>query len=109
MNAWEEIKQNLAGRVRAEAFQNWVARTSYKSLIDGCLTVVVPNELTRDWMQTEYAPLVRTVILEKDLPVTKIEYEAAFPSDGVVELGSLADALTPANNLQLNPKFTFHS
>jgi len=109
MNAWEEIKQNLAGRVRAEAFQNWVARTSYKSLIDGCLTVVVPNELTRDWMQTEYAPLVRTVILEKDLPVTKIEYEAAFPSDGVVELGSLADALTPANNLQLNPKFTFDS
>jgi chromosomal replication initiator protein len=109
MNAWEEIKQNLAGRVRAEAFQNWVARTSYKSLIDGCLTVVVPNELTRDWMQTEYAPLVRSIVRDKDLPVSAIEYETAVPSDGAIDLGSLTDTLAPATNLQLNPKFTFDS
>jgi chromosomal replication initiator protein len=110
MNAWEEIKQNLAKRVRTEAFQNWVARTSYKDMVDGCLTVLVPNEMTREWMQTEYAGLVRSVIRDRDLPVSTVEYETALNLEsGPAETTPFEEALAPTSNLQLNPKFSFDS
>ena len=108
MNAWEEIKQSLAKRVRTEAFQNWVARTSYKNLADGCLTVTVPNELTRDWMQTEYAGLVRSIIRDHDLPVSAIEYETALGMESnSPDAGTFGEALATPGQLQLNPKFSF--
>ncbi len=108
MNAWEEIKQSLAKRVRTEAFQNWVAQTTYKDLADGCLTVSVPTELTRDWMQTEYAGLVRSIIRDHDLPVSSIEYETVLRSEGgQPDTAAFGEVLAPTSNLQLNPKFTF--
>ena len=77
MNAWDEIKQNLAKNKRRGLSElggaNLVQRAAER-LPD---RVAVPNEFTRDWMQTEYAGLVRAIIRDETLPVSAVSMRRA--------------------------------
>jgi chromosomal replication initiator protein len=107
MNAWDEIKQELSKRISAEAFQNWVARTSFRGLTDGRLRVDVPDELTREWLQTEYAGHVQAIIREGNLAVSQVTYEATAGNG--FEPGPSTEPLGPAPACQLNPRFSFEN
>jgi chromosomal replication initiator protein len=105
MNAWERIKQQLKTRISGEAYQNWVARTVYRGLVSGQLRVEVPDELTREWMQTEYSGHVQAIIRDGGLPVTEVIYEVGSPSGADTPAGP--EGLTPVSSVQLNPRFSF--
>jgi chromosomal replication initiator protein len=109
MNAWDQIKEQLSKKLSTEAYQNWVARTEYQGLAEGKLKVAVANEVTRDWMQNEYGPLIAATARELALPIHAVEYEIAqAPNANGVEGSGPGDPLTGAT-CQLNPKFTFDS
>ena len=106
MNAWDLIKQTLSSRISAEAFQNWFVRTSYLEASGDTLTIAVPNEATRDWMESEYADKIQGAIRELTLPVRHVRYEVssttpppAASNDPVADFQS--------GSIQLNTKFTF--
>ena len=105
MNVWEQIKQNLALKVSNEAFTNWVGNTTLRNIQGDSLTVGVPNEATKEWMQWEYAEPVHTAITELRLPYRNIVYEL----EGFNTNGSHHHShdLFQSPIAQLNPKFTF--
>jgi chromosomal replication initiator protein len=105
MNAWDRIKQELTTKISAEAYHNWVSRTSFRALADGRLRVQVPDELTREWMQTEYSSHVEQIIRDGGLTVTQVVYEVVTGSDG--EGGAPIETLSQAPACQLNPRFSF--
>jgi chromosomal replication initiator protein len=106
MNAWEEIKKQLKTRISGEAWENWVARTAFRGLVDGMLRVDVPDELTREWMQTEYSGHVQSIIRDGGLRITSVVYESAsLNGDG----GAGNEGLGPVSTVQLNPRFSFDS
>ncbi len=111
MNTWEQIKIRISTKISAEAFQNWVSRTSFLSMDGGSLSVSAPDEATRRWMQEEYAGEVWAAIHELGLSVQQVVYrdpvrEGDGPGPGGYG-GSGEELFTPTINL--NPKFTFEN
>ena len=108
MNPWEQIKQALTTKISNAGYENWLSKTSFLRLDRGVLWVTVPDDITKEWMQQEYAGEVWSSIRELDLPYTQVVYQTAssqpfsLPSEKEGEL-----AFSPSINL--NPKFTFDS
>ena len=114
-NTWESIKQKLHGSLTSEAFHNWVSRTEYLGLDGTRLRVAVPDEVTKSWLESEYAPKVLSAIRDLRLPVGEIHYELApasvYRSSAPVRDGSGAPQGPefPAAASQLNPRLTFQA
>src|SRR5438874_5172279 len=110
MNAWDLIKRQLESRLSSDSFQNWVSKTEFSHIQDSKLCVVVPNEETRDWMDSEYSNLVNSMLREMGLGVSTVVYEltaAGQNGNGRSLETTLRDDLLDAPRTQLNPKFTF--
>ena len=74
-DAWEQIKEWLAARLGAGAYQNWISNTTLDSLENGELKVRVPNDTTGAWIRQEYTADIRSAVTELKLPVQRVEYE----------------------------------
>lgn len=129
MNAWELVKQTLAATLSAESFENWVVRTRLLRSEGDTLVVQVPNEATREWMQTEYSRQVEQAMTHLSLPFSKVVYDLESGEALAVATAALGNpgfARGPATVshaysdgsptlesifgqpvLNLNPKFTF--
>jgi chromosomal replication initiator protein len=109
MDLWEEIKQRLAANISAEGFENWVSRTRLIRFDNDEFWISVPNEATREWLESEYRDHVYAAIESLGLTVRRIVYDAA-------PLDKLPSTAIPAasdpfafTSLHLNPKLTFTS
>lgn len=120
MNAWDQVKTKLQSKLSSDAYANWVSRTSQATVAADVLTVVVPDEATKECMQTDYAAAVQSAVAEAGLAFACIEYQvggAIGPAAGVTAPNSQSFAFSDANvdNLfapsavQLNCRFTFDS
>jgi chromosomal replication initiator protein len=108
MNAWDQIRSSLQQKVSAEGYDNWLKGTSFLSQDGNTLTVSVPDNDTRSWLETEYAQRIYDSCRELSLSIRQIVYQTDVgrppspvpaPDSPVVEL---ENSSTP-----LNPKFTF--
>jgi chromosomal replication initiator protein len=111
MNAWDLIKRQLESRLSSDSFQNWVSKTEFSHIQDSKLCVVVPNQETMDWMDSEYSGLVNSMLRDMGLGVSTVMYELTSPGaqngNGKNVEPLLRDDLLDAPRTQLNPKFTF--
>ncbi len=112
VNPWEEIKARLATRIGTRAYEDWIQRTSFDGSDGSALRVAVPDVVTKEWMEKEYAEDVRVSILELKLPVERIIYTtrsvmgvgpAAAPA---METSSMETPFASPTH-QLNKKFNF--
>jgi chromosomal replication initiator protein len=110
MNTWDLIKRQLKSKLSLDSYQNWVSRTEFKYIQDNKLYVVVPNEETRAWMDSEYSSLVNQILHELGIDLFGVVYElaAATQTAKVSERLTKEDIFT-APQAQLNPKYTFDS
>ena len=110
MNTWDLIKRQLESRLSTDSYQNWVSKTEFSHIQDNKLCVAVPNEETRDWMDSEYAGLVNSMLREMGVGLSGVVYELpAAPQNGKSVEMFLRDDGLEAPRTQLNPKFTFDS
>jgi chromosomal replication initiator protein len=107
-NAWERIKGRLAGKISAQGFQNWVMRTTFDGIEGDVLRVVVPDPVTKDWMEQEYAEDIRKAIRELTLPVERVVYVSKPAALPAAETASGEPVFASAVG-QLNPKFRFEN
>ena len=109
MNAWDLIKRELRQRLSAESFNNWVALTSFVQVEGTVLVVSVPDGAAKQWLESEYGDLVRTLVQGLGLRLTGVRYDVTSsqgtrtPGPGNMlheqEFALVAD--------QLNPKYSF--
>ena len=108
-NPWDQVKNRLSGRITPQAYQNWVMRTAFESFDGAVLRVTVPDQVTKDWMEQEYAEDIRATVRELALPVTQILYSIrvahAAPAS---EAGSTEPIFASAVG-QINAKFRFEN
>jgi chromosomal replication initiator protein len=108
-NFWDQIKSRIASKISPQDFQNWFMRTSFEGADGKILRVTVPDQVTKDWMEQEYAEEIRHSIRELNLEVDRIVYlpgAAAFAAPAPSENGGLEPIFASASG-QLNPKFRF--
>ncbi|HSL04113.1 MAG TPA: DnaA/Hda family protein, partial [Nitrospiraceae bacterium] len=114
-NAWESIKDELRQGLTSEAFQNWVERTEFLNLDEATLRVAVPDEVTKNFLESEYSRKVQSAIRDLHLPVSEIRYELILSSTYrtkppvLVQNGNngTQGLEFPAAANQLNPRLTF--
>jgi chromosomal replication initiator protein len=112
MDAWELIKARLASKLSPGSFQNWFASSRLQTLEDNSIWVSLPSEAAKEYIEQEYAGLVRAAIQELSLPIRRVCYEVVpapeaekFPSH---ELDTAEREVSfQKSHAQLNPKFTF--
>lgn len=114
MNAWELIKQNLQQKLSIEAFQNWVDKSAFTRADGDTLWVAVPNEATKEWLESEYGDRVQQAVSDLRLPFRRVAYEPQITLHSPKVPGS--EEITPSGEplltnpiTQLNPKFRFES
>jgi chromosomal replication initiator protein len=110
-NPWEQIKARLAGKISSQAYQNWVMRTRFESLEGGVLRVRVPDQVTKDWMEQEYAEDIRTVVKEVGLDVQTVAYVPVAPPAAVSapQVEGNSEPIFASTVGQINPKFRFEN
>ncbi len=109
MNAWDQIKQRLASRLTGEAWENWLSRTAWRDANGQTMRVTVPDEVTRQWLQQEYAAEIWTAVRDLSLPFGQISYELASAPAQSMDFKGPAEAgpIMFSPSMSLNPRFTF--
>jgi chromosomal replication initiator protein len=108
-NPWNRIKEKLAGKISAQGYQNWVMRTHFDSLEGGVLRINVPDIVTKEWMEQEYAEDIRTAARELGLRVESIVYMPRATASAVTAEPPAAnpEPIFASTIGQINPKFRF--
>ena len=106
MNVWDQVKELLSRKITVQSYESWVSRTQLRSAEGSVLCVGVPDEVTKEWMQQEYAGEVWTAIRELDLPFRQIIYEIIAATQPNATISASPDDLF-GPSINLNPKFTF--
>ena len=73
-NPWDRIKARLKGSLSSHAYQNWVAKTAFESLEQGLLRVAVPDQVTKESMDQDYAKEISAAIRELNLGIETVAY-----------------------------------
>src|SRR5579883_3207859 len=107
MNPWERIKRLLASRMSNAAFDNWLSKTTFLRADGGVLWVGVPDDITKEWMQQEYAGEVWSAIRDLSLSIQQVVYQTGSSQVDFTNNGDSEGIFAPSINL--NPKFTFDS
>jgi chromosomal replication initiator protein len=89
------------------AFDNWLSKTTFLRADGGVLWVGVPDDITKEWMQQEYAGEVWSAIRDLSLSVQQVIYQNASSQVDFVKNGDNEVIFVPS--ISLNPKFTFDS
>ena len=74
---WDRIKANLAAKITPQAYQNWLLRTELESQDNESLRILVPDQVTKDFLEQEYGEEVRNSIRDLKLEVREIVYVVA--------------------------------
>lgn len=82
----EKIRQELS----QPSFDTWLKPTYPVSLLNSTLTIGVPNEFARDWLNTRYASLIRETVQS----ITQKPVQLQF----IIEANSNKEKADPVNN-----------
>jgi len=106
VNVWDQIKQYLEAKVSFDAYQNWIQRTGLLTQDGTTLRVAVPDDVTKDWLEQEYADDIVSAIRTLSLPVKSVVYELG-ESNHRPRSAESTPFEEPSPISQLNPKFSF--
>ncbi len=114
---WEAISGRLKEVLSETTYDTWLAHAEPRSLGDGRLVVAVPNEFTRDWIESHFRGFVSAAARESSgrdhLRVSFVVRDRAPITCGAVPAhrrGTTSSGGAPAgdsSDLGLNQKYTF--
>ena len=109
LNSWERIKAALASKITPQAYQNWLMRTELEGFENGVIRVLVPDRVTKDFLEQEYGEEVRNCIRELHLEVREVIYVAAAEANRFSPTTDniSAEPVFASVSGQLNPRFKF--
>lgn len=117
---WVQALSNLEKVIPTQNFQNWVQPIQYFSCHDTTISLSVPNQFFKEWLEDNYMELIKSAISVTAEQRIDVEFilrdEESFP----VNVSSAIDLATTAtetdkeveitagrNCTQLNPRYTF--
>ena len=104
---WTEVAGRLKSALNDSAYRTWFGEARPVAISNGELVVAVPNNFTREWIETHFGSLVRAAVSD----ASNSELSRALPRRRVaLARGRVApaDDAHPRETLPgLNPKYTF--
>jgi len=94
---FEEVVQNFRREIGATSFDIWFAGVTYNTYRDDKLYLMVPNALTREWIDSRYLELLQQRFRE----TSKTDISLVLITEPLVEKDGFIS--------NLNPKYTFNT
>ena len=108
MNIWDQIKGLISTKISAEAYQNWLSKTTFLKTEGTRLWIGVPDQATKDWIVQEYTSEIWAAAHDLALPIRQIVYEVPSTARPAGAADDKPEIIF-APSISLNPKFTFDS
>lgn len=102
---WAQTLNEIQKSVSKPSFETWLKATEAIELKDDILVIAVPNNFSRDWLESRYANIIR----QKLKAVTNKSIGVKFISREEEKLMDVAKQEEPDSSYktQLNPRYTF--
>ncbi|RST70962.1 chromosomal replication initiator protein DnaA [Siminovitchia acidinfaciens] len=111
---WEKVLENIEKKISKPSFDTWLKSTEAYELQGDTMTVAVPNEFARDWLEGRYTKLISKLLYE--LVGENLNVKFIIPPDA--EEQTQKEPAPKSNTIQeikreetfqnmLNPKYTF--
>lgn len=110
---WNSILQEMQTKLSKPSYDTWFSHTKVHRLVSNKLSVFVPNEFTKTWLDQHYTKVINTILLEKtgvELSVKfLIEDEELDEEKEEIAIEEAKKQIVNNNDLKhmLNPKYTF--
>ncbi|RWR08939.1 chromosomal replication initiator protein DnaA [Siminovitchia fortis] len=111
---WEKVLEKIEKKISKPSFDTWLKSTEAYELQGDIMTIAVPNEFARDWLEGRYTDLISKILYE--LVGENLNIKFIIPPDAEEELKKEPAPSTSAiqkikreetyQNM-LNPKYTF--
>ena len=110
---WNAVLERIEQKVDRDIFYQWFKPTILVEDTGDCLTVRVPNELSRDWLRRHYTGIINEAAAEAKRPGVTVSF-IIDPSRHLTTpvqppASESADAASAATRSSLNPRYTFES
>jgi chromosomal replication initiator protein len=117
---WNDVSSRLRSALNNTTYDTWFAHTSGSVLDDGRFLLVVPNDFTRNWIESHFLELIGAAIRDVTGSARRIELEVASAGaapHAASEPAQPARRATPVERLVphrpesggFNAKYTFDS
>jgi len=117
---WEEILLEMEERLNRPSFETWVKIIKPVTLEDDTLYLSVPNEFTRNWVETRYTAHLKEAIakiLQREYDIHFVLTPQSIPQEELLDMPSGEEnsprygQASPLKQTSawLNPKYTFES
>ena len=104
---WTEVTGRLKSALNESAYRTWFGEARPVSVADGELVVAVPNNFTREWIESHFGSLVRAAVSD----ATNSELSVRFRVDESLSRAAVVAPTDPSHPREtlpgLNPKYTF--
>jgi len=99
---WEQALELLQKQVSRPSFETWIQSARPLALQGNTLYLGVPHQFARDWLEDNYAPLIKNAL--RLVANRQLEIQFILPP-GAEARGPNEDCLS----MPLNPKYTFET
>jgi chromosomal replication initiator protein len=108
---WQDTLAKLENELSKPSFETWLSSTQLLDIEGDTLIISVPNEFAKDWLESRYAPLIRSTvqsILNQSMNL-RFVITSAHEILQQVQKQTKAPQISKQENLPntLNPKYTF--
>ncbi|SJZ79711.1 chromosomal replication initiator protein DnaA [Selenihalanaerobacter shriftii] len=111
---WQKALEIFESELSKPSFETWLKSTKLLSIEDNYILIEVPNDFSKDWLETRYANLIKDTI--NDLINRNLDVEFVIPEDEEKEITNKKDSKEKTTEKKknkkdpasfLNPKYTF--
>lgn len=111
---WHYILTEMQSKISKPSYDTWLSQTTVKQLNNDILSVSVPNEFTKNWLDQRYTDVIDDLLYEMTGSKLSVKFEIVDEekedeADESVEENQQLKQQQHNNHIQnmLNPKYTF--
>jgi len=119
MDVWQSLLGQIRRKVSKKTFETWFRPTSLLEQAGDTVVVSVPHLLFREWITSNYLPLIQETLLEMGLAETEVSFREAGASGGTPSGNGSQDVRPPSgggngktngrSRMPLATRFTFNN
>ncbi|MGX1902470.1 chromosomal replication initiator protein DnaA [Thermolongibacillus altinsuensis] len=111
---WSKALGEIEKKISKPSFDTWLKSTKAHSLKGDTLIITVPNEFTKDWLESRYTTLIEQTLY--DITGEELKIKFTIPQNQITEEFDVKPAIktkksdddqTDFPQSMLNPKYTF--
>ena len=108
---WEQVLKYLRAAIPTQQYHTWFTHLSPRSIEDGVLIIEAPNDFNREWIEKNYADLIRTAVNTDSNDADDIDIRLVTDSTEPVLPQPNAEQRADDDALRenLNPNYTFEN